>query len=82
MAKNNKLVNQYKMMFQQIQNITPSVYASIAIALHRSGVEFEVIEALFELSQEIWNECVKSDINMWEMCLEETGIDVQRQVSE
>ena len=78
---NKRLVNQYKAMYQQIQQITPSIYSSMAIALHRNGFDFEQIEAIFEDSQEIWQECVQKDINMAEMCLEETGIDVLREIN-
>ena len=83
MAKNNKLINQYKAMYQQIQNITPEVYAGIALALHRNrGWGYKRINELFAESQEIWTECVQSDVNMIQMCLDETGIDVQRRVDE
>ena len=33
MAKNNRLVNQYKHMYQKIQQITPEVYAGIALCV-------------------------------------------------
>ena len=83
MAKNNKLINQYKVMYRQIQNITPEVYAGIALALHRKyGFGYKRLNNLFCLSQEIWTECVNSDTNMIQMCLHETGIDVQRKVDE
>lgn len=80
MAKNNRLIKQCKLMYQQIQNITPHIYSAVAIALHRSGMDYDGIEEIFALSQEIWTECVQSDINMPEMCKQETGIDVQRKV--
>ena len=76
MAKNNKLINQCKAMYRQIQEITPQVYASIAIALHRKGMEFEEINDIFAASQEIWTECLESGVNMQKLCSEETGIDV------
>ena len=77
MGKNNRLINQYKAVYKQIQNITPEVYSAIALSLHRSrGWSQEEIEELFCVSQEIWTECVQSDINMVQMCFEETGIEV------
>lgn len=83
MGKNNKLINQYKEMYRQIQNITPEVYAGIALALHREyGWGFKRINNLFCKSQDIWNECVQTDKNMMQLCFKETGIDVQRKVSE
>ena len=83
MAKNKRLINQYKAMYKQIQNITPEVYAGIALALHRRfGWGHKRISELIAESQEIWNECVQSGVNMVQMCEEETGIDVQRKVEE
>ena len=73
-----KLVDRYKAMYQQIQFITPKVYAAMAIALHRRGMSFEEIEEIFDTSQEIWTECVNSDIDMLGMCKAETGIDVMK----
>ena len=78
MGKNNTLINQYKQMYKQINEITPQVYAAIAIALYRKGMTFEEIEEIFGESQVIWIECVENDINMQEMCKNETGIDVLR----
>ena len=81
MAKNNSLINRYKAMYQQIQKITPEVYSALAIALHRKyGWGYKRINDLFCESQEIWSECINSNINMVQMCYEETGIDVQRKV--
>lgn len=78
MAKNNDLINRYKQLYAQIKSITPQVYACIALALHRKyGWGFKRINDLFAESQNIWGECVDSDLNMIQMCEEETGIDVQ-----
>ena len=83
MAKNNRLIKQCKLMYQQIQEITPNVYAGIALALHRRyGWENEAISDLFAESQEIWQECVDAGVDMVPMCEEETGIEVQRRVGE
>ena len=79
MGKNNKLINQYKAMYQQIQQITPEVYAGIALALHRKhGWGYQRINDLFCESQDIWNECIQSEVNMIQLCEQETGIEVQR----
>lgn len=82
MAQNKKVLNQFKAMQRQINEITPNIYASIAIALSRFEVSHEDIAAIFAESQAIWEECVNSDVNMREMCLNETGIDVQRTVND
>lgn len=68
-------------MERQCREITPSVYASIAIALHRKHKwGFKRISDLFTESQEVWNECIQGDISMVEMCEKETGIDVRNRV--
>lgn len=68
-------------MERQCREITPSVYASIAIALHRKcGWGYKRISDLFAESQEVWNECIQGDISMIEMCERETGIDVRNRV--
>lgn len=83
MGKNNKLINQYKYMYQKIQEITPEVYAGIALALRRKhGWGYKRINDLFQESQEIWQECVEYDMGIIQMCFNETGIDVQRRTNE
>ena len=82
MAQNKKVLSQFKAMQRQINEITPNIYASLALALSRCGVSHEEIEAVFAESQAIWEECVNSDVNMREMCLNEIGIDVQRTVND
>lgn len=81
--KNNSLINQYKQVYKQVQNITPQVYAGIALALHRThGWGYKRINDLFVESQSIWNECVQSDVDMIAMCEEETGIECRAAVNE
>lgn len=80
MGKNNNLINKYKMLYKKIEQITPEVYAGIALALHRKcGWGYKRINDLFEESQIIWNECINSDINMMEMCEKETGIELRKE---
>lgn len=63
---------------RKCKEITPEVYASIAIALHRKyGWGYKRISELFAESQEVWNECIMSEESMAEMCERLTGIDVQ-----
>lgn len=81
MAKNKRFIEQCKLIYKKANQITPEVYAAIAIALHRKhGWGYKRINDLFYESQIIWNECVNSNLNMAQMCEEETGIDVQRRV--
>jgi hypothetical protein len=83
MAKNNYVIENMKRLQRTINNITPQVYAGIALALHRKcGWGYKRINDLFVESQEIWTECVETEVNMIQMCLDETGIDVQRKVHE
>ena len=80
MGKNNNLINKYKMLYKKIDQITPEVYAGIALALHRKcGWGYKRINDLFSESQIIWNECINSDINMVEMCEKETGIELRKE---
>ena len=80
MGKNNNLINKYKMLYKKIEQITPEVYAGIALTLHRKyGWGYKRINDLFEGSQIIWNECINSDINMLEMCEKETGIELRKE---
>lgn len=80
MGKNNNLINNYKMLYKKIEQITPEVYAGIALALHRKyGWGYKRINDLFSESQTIWNECVNSGINMVEMCERETGIELRKE---
>ena len=69
------------LMDRKCKEITPEVYACIALALHRKyGWGFKRISDLFAESQEIWNECIQSGECMVEMCERETGIDVRNRV--
>lgn len=79
MAKNNKLINKYKYMYQQTQQITPAIYASMAMALHREyGFGYERINRVFAESQRIWEEHTGNNDYMMQKCYEETGIELRR----
>lgn len=82
MAKNKAFINQCKMIYRQSQEITPQVYAAVAIAMSRKGMPFEEINEIFADSQEIWRYCLDEGVNMQELCSEETGIDILRTVNE
>ena len=83
MGKNKFLINQYKKLQENIRDTTPSVYAALALALHRKhGWGYKRINDLFNELIVIWNECIQSDIKMLEMCERETGIDVKMKVEE
>ena len=62
---------------REINSVTPNIYASIALALHRNyGWGFKRINALFKESQDLWTEATETGENMAAKCLEEAGIDV------
>ena len=83
MGKNNAFINAQKRAMKQALDVVPKVYAAIAISLQREyGWQYEDINALFNVSQEVWNECVETGVDMLKMCSDETGIDMQRKVSE
>lgn len=78
MPKNKYLIEQMKKLYTATHNITPEVYAGIALTLHRKyGWGYKRINALFEESQVLWDECIERGLNMRSMCYEETGIELR-----
>ena len=83
MNRSNKyaLIQQAKTeakMRKEMKTVIPKVYAGVALALHRKcGWGYKRINDLFVESQIIWDECINSDLNMLQMCEEETGIEVR-----
>ena len=81
MAKNNKLINDLlkihnRTLAQYVEEaseiVTPKVYASIAIALHRNyGWDDQAINDLFVESQYLWGDY---GWDMIEICEKETGL--------
>ena len=68
---------------QKIDRDVPDVYASIALALiRRSNMTADDVEVVFAESQSIWNESIQSGIDVPEMCMAETGIDVRRETGD
>ena len=58
---------------EEVKNLVPGVYASLAIALHRNwGWGFKRINQLFSQSQRIWED-LGTD-NIIELCEKETNI--------
>ena len=90
MAKNNYLINQMKQikkrekeLDQNIDVLLPSMYAAIALALYRScGTTPDDIRYIFAESQRIWYESLDKDIDMIQMCEDETGIEVRNNPNE
>lgn len=79
MARKNKaLIDQYKYLYRKASDLTPSIYASIAIPLvERLGWTGDEVEVLFQWSQDIWEENSTQTGTMLDRCLELTGIDLR-----
>lgn len=72
---NKRLNKMMALIDRKSKEITPDVYAAIALALHRKhGWGYQRISSLFAESQTIWNKCVQTGVNMKQMCEDETGI--------
>ena len=81
MAGNKQYIRMVKEFRRRVEHIVPQCYACIALALHREfGFGFTRINRLFVRSQEIWNESIERDIDMVQMCLDETGIECRSAV--
>ena len=71
----DRLLKQKKQLNREIEDVAPSIYAAVALALHRRyGWGVKSISKVFEDSQLIWDECVATGDNMLDMCERETGI--------
>lgn len=91
MAKNDKLINSLKLiaaknremhMEQAAERDTPQIYAALAIALYRlldmqDDEKAETINSIFVESQEIWTDCADNGLDINQMCIDETGIDIK-----
>lgn len=90
MSKNNKLINSLRMIAARNREFhimtaserdTPAIYSAIAVALyHRltfpDEEKAEVIMSIFADSQEIWTTSVEKNIDINQLCIQETGIDI------
>lgn len=87
MGKNNKLINQMKVLAARNRaqaidkasdEMVPVIYAAMALALHRScGFGFRRINRVFMESQKIWEDFVGNPDDMIRLCEKETGITVE-----
>lgn len=81
MGKNNALINTYKRLDRKIQELTPNIYASFALALcRRWGWDHEMIADLFDEVGAIWSNGVNTPHNLIQECEDETGIVIQIEV--
>lgn len=78
MAKNNDLINRYKILNQKVRNIVPEVYAAVALVLSREYEwTYEQIDEFFGETQAVWQEYADSKMDMVQACYEETGIELR-----
>ena len=79
MARNKAFIERMKKLHRNIKTETEQIYAGVALALHREyGFGYVRINRIIQQSLIIWEECAEKGIDMTQMCLEETGIDVQK----
>lgn len=77
MKNNRGKVDYLRRLQQEINNVTPNVYAAIAIGLvEEFGFTAEDVNNLFVYTQSLWAECAKKNISMREWCEELTGIQL------
>lgn len=86
MKKNKNLIDQINKMANRkrseniekaANDILPQIYASLAIALHKThGFGYVRINRIFVESQKIWTEFVGRGKEMIDLCEKETGIKV------
>lgn len=84
MAKNNRLINQYKAIYshahklvhEEINNVTPQIYSAFVIALFEKGWDCEQINELCQDTQRIWFDCLDHGVDMPTYCKQLTDIDV------
>lgn len=83
MKGNRTKIEQLKRLQQEIKNVTPAVYAAVAIGLvEEYNWEPEEVNNLFTYTQSLWAECAKKNISMRQWCLELTNLDIQAFVAE
>lgn len=65
--------------YKEINDITPAIYASIAIALSEYGLSDHEIRTIITESQRIWTDHVGDIYGMLEKCEKLTGISLMSQ---
>lgn len=83
MNRNQRLEQAVKRLHQQqVDKQLTQIYAALAIALFEMLPESteddkqECIQAVFARSQDIWHEAIENHMDVRQMCVERTGIDV------
>lgn len=79
MAKNNSYINKQRYLFQQVENVVPSVYACVAMTLFEGGMPLEMIEDIFVKSQAKWEEHTGNLSDILIKCYNQTSICLMTQ---
>ena len=62
---------------EAVDNIVPRNYAAFALILHRRyGFDQDKITDIIALTQELYNESLFEDIDIFQQCSDEVGIDM------
>lgn len=70
-------------LFQRkVIEITPTIYASFILALHRRcGMEYDDLVEILSETQTIWHESFDNNVDVTQMCYDETDIDIMSSVT-
>lgn len=84
MAKNPNKINMFKEMAKmrkRIEQDATEFYASTVLALSRRGMSMEEVQNVIVDIGVLWFDAHENDINLAELCLDETGIDIRQDVT-
>ena len=84
MAKNNLAVAQAKLLERykkKLERDIEELYSAVMIVYKRQGHTDEECEEFIMAIQELWDEvAANKDLQMVELCIEETGFDIREGV--
>lgn len=70
----NKFLRMYE---RRLKEMTPIVYSAFAIAMKRQmGAEYDDILAVLAETQYLWEQANDGNINILDLCFEETGVNI------
>ena len=83
MGKRNPFIEQERRYKRIIKELTPQIFASFIIAMHRCyGFGFKRCLRVLIMTQDIWNEAKENGIEqLIQTCMDETGIDIMSAVT-
>ena len=84
MAKNPAQINMYKELAKlrkRVERDATEFYASMSLVLHRKGFSEDQITDLIVDVGTLWTDVYEKDIDVCKLCLEETGLDIQHDIT-